>query len=258
VDPRTRFTDAAGDYARFRPDYPDGVVAACAAYAPLRHGARVLDVGAGTGISSRLFARHGYRVTGVEPNAAMRAQAEAAGGATYLDGDAAHLPVADGSQDLVVAAQALHWFDLAACLPEWRRALGDAGACAAFWNLRRRDGWQAEYEALLERWSTEYADVRKAADDGRDHAAPVRASPDCSDVAEVELSHAQRLDLGGLLGRANSSSYVIHGVRDRPGFEAALTRLFHAHAEGGAVEFRYRTYVLLWRVGRRPRGRGTP
>jgi SAM-dependent methyltransferase len=248
MDPKERFSAAAEDYARYRPDYPDAVVFACVAYASLAPRARVADIGAGTGISSRLFARHGYVVTGVEPNAAMLAEAREAGGATYVLGEAARTGLPDGSQDFIATAQALHWFDLGECLGEWRRVLGGAGPCAAFWNYRRRDGWQAVYEELLSRWSTEYAEVQKAVEDGEDHTAWVKASPECHSVEEVEVPNAQRLDLRGLIGRANSSSYVIHGVKDRAGFERALIRLFEAHAESGEVEFRYRTRVLLWRI----------
>ena len=70
MDPRERFSSAADDYAKYRPDYPDELVAVCAEFAGLVAGADVVDIGCGTGISSRRFARHGYRVTGVDPNAA--------------------------------------------------------------------------------------------------------------------------------------------------------------------------------------------
>ena len=150
MDPRERFSSAADDYAKYRPDYPDELVVACAEFAVLAPGAHVVDIGCGTGISSRRFARQGYRVTGVDPNEAMLQKAREAGGAEYVVGDAAHTGLADGTADLITCAQALHWIDLGECAAEWRRILKVGGACAAFWNFRRQDGWQAEYEALLE------------------------------------------------------------------------------------------------------------
>jgi ubiquinone/menaquinone biosynthesis C-methylase UbiE len=135
MDPRERFTGLAETYARHRPDYPDAVVEACVRYAALPVGARVVDLGCGTGISSRRFAAHGFAVTGVDPSADMLAQARAAGGGPrYAVGEAARTGLPDRSADLVIAAQALHWFDMEACLPEWRRLLGTRGPCAAFWN----------------------------------------------------------------------------------------------------------------------------
>lgn len=252
MDPRERFSQAAEDYAKYRPDYPDALVRACAAYAGLIPGSAVVDIGCGTGISTRRFAAHGYRVTGIEPNAAMLAKARATpapgpGQVRYIDGDADHTGLPDSCAELITCAQALHWFELNDCVAEWRRILSPQGACAAFWNYRQDDGWQTEYEALLLRWSSEYGDVRKAVDGGQDNSAWVKNSSQCIDVQEHEFENSQCLDWPALLGRANSSSYVIHGVKDRPGFEAALQDLFGKRQQNGIVEFKYRTYLLLWR-----------
>lgn len=246
MDSRDRFSAAADDYAKYRPDYPDAVVAVCADYAGLQPGAQVVDIGCGTGISSRLFARNGFSVTGVDPNAAMLAKAvEAAGGPTYVQGEAAKTGLPSTCADLITCAQALHWLDMDACALEWRRLLGAGGACAAIWNLRRDSGWQSEYEALLEHFSSEYADIARARDS--EDATWVQSSLLCTGIREHDLENSQRMDWEALLGRANSSSYVIHGVQDRAGFEKALRALFDKHAREGHVDFMYRTYVLLWR-----------
>ena len=254
MDPRERFSQAADDYAKYRPDYPDELVVACAEYAGLQPGSPVVDIGCGTGISTRRFAGHGYALTGVEPNAAMLEKACEAGQASYKEGDAANTGLPNDCCELIICAQALHWFDLDDCAGEWRRILkspstgsGQNAACAAFWNYRRDDGWQGEYEKLLLEWSDEYGDVRKAVDGGQDNSAWVKNSPLCADVSEREFENSQRMDYAALLGRANSSSYVIHGVKDRPGFEKALSALFDKHQQDGVVSFRYRTYLLLWR-----------
>lgn len=74
-DPTRRFSDRADAYARFRPSYPasaiDAILAGLAPPATLE----AADVGAGTGIASRLLGDRGVRVAAVEPNAAMRAAA---------------------------------------------------------------------------------------------------------------------------------------------------------------------------------------
>ena len=248
MDAKDRFSQAADDYAKYRPDYPDSVVMACASYGKLKSGAAIVDIGCGTGISSRLFARHGYAVTGVEPNAPMLAKAEEAqGGPTYIAGEAAKTGLPNACADMIICAQALHWFNLDDCASEWQRILKLGGACAAFWNYRVDTGWQAEYEAMLGEWSSEYGDVRKAVDGGQDNSAWVIGSSLCSDVTEHEFPNAQRMDFAALLGRANSSSYVIHGVNDKLGFERALRELFDKYQQDGHVSFAYRTYLLLWR-----------
>ena len=74
VDKLTRFTGRASYYAKHRPCYPDTVIRVLSRQAGWNRDATVADIGAGTGISSELFLRHGNTVWGVEPNADMRAQ----------------------------------------------------------------------------------------------------------------------------------------------------------------------------------------
>lgn len=248
VDPRDRFTAAADAYARYRPDYTDEIVHACAEYAALKPGATVVDVGCGTGIASRLFARHGYRVIGIEPNDAMRQKAVEAGGAEFRPGEAAKTGLPGACADLVIAAQAMHWFDMPPTLAEWRRVLKPGGACAAFWNYRSEEGWQRDYEALLNRASSDYAVAMNKAGRGDDNSKWVRASPQCRDIREVNAENAQTLDWDGLLGRVWSSSYMIHGNVDRAAFDRELRALFDSNNEGGRIRFAYRLYVLLWRL----------
>src|SRR4051794_33099588 len=73
-----RFTGLAQLYAKSRPGYPDAAIDFLMDRCGLRPGSVAVDVGCGTGISTRLFAQRGLRVIGVEPNADMRRQAEAA------------------------------------------------------------------------------------------------------------------------------------------------------------------------------------
>ena len=62
----------------------------------------------------------------------------------------------------------------------------------------------------------------------------------------LAFDHHQEMDLEGLLGRAWSSSYVVHGVEDAPAFDAALTAVFEAHQREGRVRLGYRTLGWAW------------
>src|SRR5271163_944138 len=62
------FGNDAERYERTRPSYPDAMVDAIITASP---GSRVLDVGAGTGISARPFQQRGCQVLGVEPDERM-------------------------------------------------------------------------------------------------------------------------------------------------------------------------------------------
>src|SRR3989442_14355494 len=77
LNPTGRFTGLADVYARCRPTYPAEAIDLIVARCGLGPRALLVDVGCGTGISSRLFAERGVPVVGVEPNEDMRRQAAA-------------------------------------------------------------------------------------------------------------------------------------------------------------------------------------
>lgn len=79
--PLERFTSAVENYRRFRPSYPDALCETFAGLLPEIAEPRVLDLGAGTGISTRwLRERSKAAVHGLEPNASMLAAGAAEGG----------------------------------------------------------------------------------------------------------------------------------------------------------------------------------
>ncbi|MFO0751366.1 MAG: class I SAM-dependent methyltransferase [Myxococcota bacterium] len=253
VPPTERFTATAEGYARHRPSYPAELVDWVIATAALPAGAAVVDLGCGTGIATRLFAARGFDVLGVDPNEAMLAEARRAAtdadglgsaqaSARYQRGEAIASGLADASADLVIAAQAFHWFELAPTMAELRRVLRPGGWACAFWNVRRASPFTTAYEALLKG----IGDYGKTPKPGPTIAA-IEAFPGVADLRAFELPASQRLDRPGLSGRARSSSYVAHGVRDEAAFEAALDDLFARFAERGAVSLTYSVTARMWR-----------
>jgi ubiquinone/menaquinone biosynthesis C-methylase UbiE len=228
VDAKERFSVAADDYHRSRPGYPAALFDWIDGETGLPRAAWVADVGCGTGVSTRPWASRGHWAVGLDPNAAMLAQAARAGGALYLRADAAAAGLRSASIDLVTVAQALHWLDFAAVLPEFRRILRPGGCLAAFWNLRAGGGLMDEYDAVIRTFSTEYAKVPRA----KGAVEALRRAPEVLELREAEFPNEQLLDEAGLLGRAHSSSYVAHGVADRAGFDRALGELFARHQAG--------------------------
>jgi SAM-dependent methyltransferase len=112
----------------------------------------VVDLGAGTGILSRLLRELGHDVIAVEPDEQMRGQLRAASpGITVLGGAAESIPLADGSVDAVVAGQAYHWFDGERAHPELARVLRPGGVFAAFWNdADDRIQWTVRYAEIVD------------------------------------------------------------------------------------------------------------
>ncbi|HEX7121084.1 MAG TPA: class I SAM-dependent methyltransferase [Gemmatimonadaceae bacterium] len=252
LEPTERFSDRVRDYVRYRPSYPVEVVQTLeqdAGIAPER--TRVVDLGCGTGISSALFLNRGYSVVGVEPNAAMRAAAEAALGGSprfrVVDGRAEQVPLPDACCELVVAAQAFHWFEPRATRSEMQRLLVTEGLVALMWNDRRTEStaFLRDYESILREYAGDYA---KVADQYWTDTEITRFFGPAGCERRTFFSY-QDFDQAGLEGRALSSSYVPRpGQPGHDDFMRALVRLFAQHARAGTVRFEYDTRLYFGKL----------
>ncbi|KJS55313.1 methyltransferase [Streptomyces rubellomurinus subsp. indigoferus] len=131
------FGAVAAEYDRGRPGYPGELFDEVERlWGRGLKGARVLDVGAGTGIATRLLAARGAEVVAVEPSGGMAAQFAASSPTLPLvRGTGDDLPFHDGSADLITYAQAFHWTYPERSVPEAVRVLRPGGALAAWWNV---------------------------------------------------------------------------------------------------------------------------
>ena len=133
VDPAAlaRFSGFADLYDANRPTAPASLGPLLAAYAGVRR-PKVVDVGAGTGLSSRWAASWAASVIGIEPNDEMRAVAESrpAPGIEYRQGRAERTGLPDASADVVLVVQAMHWMEPEPTLAEVARILRPGGVLA--------------------------------------------------------------------------------------------------------------------------------
>ena len=162
--PQERFTDRVADYVRARPSYPPQVITCLVEDCDLTPTWCIADIGAGTGLLSALFLQHGNTVHAVEHNAAMRAAVVAALGENPrfipVAGSAEATTLPAQSVELIVAGQAFHWFDPDKARREFQRLLKPSGFVALVWNMRRQgDPFADAYEALLQRYGTDYQRV---------------------------------------------------------------------------------------------------
>lgn len=145
------FESVAEDYERHRPEYPAEALRWAAEQLELAAGARVLDVGAGTGKLTRGLVALGFEVVAVEPGGPMLAQLrEAVPQAEAHEAPAEAIPLPDASVDAAFAGQAFHWFDRERALPELQRVVGPGGGLALLWNWwDERDPLQRELGDLV-------------------------------------------------------------------------------------------------------------
>jgi SAM-dependent methyltransferase len=141
------FGAAAAAYAEYRPDYAQAAVRWALERAP---GARVLDLGAGTGKLTATLVALGAEVIAVEPDPAMLTVLRRALPTVHaLPGSAEAVPLPDASVDAVLAGNAMHWFDMNVAGPEIARVLEPDGVLAALWNVfDNRVDWVAGLERI--------------------------------------------------------------------------------------------------------------
>ena len=182
------------------------------------------------------------QVIAIEPNAEMRAAAAAHSGVTWraVTAEATGLP--EASVDLVLVAQAFHWFRQRAAIAEFHRVLRPRGRLALLWNHRDdTDPFTRGYIEAIHAVDGEHPAERRHIDPGVIEGAGLFTVPTLT-----TFPHAQELDREGVIGRATSASYV---PREGPAFEELrrlLMALFDAHHDAnGRVQMRYMTLLHL-------------
>ncbi|MGN6396928.1 MAG: class I SAM-dependent methyltransferase [Mucilaginibacter sp.] len=246
-----RFTERVENYVKYRPGYPAEVLELLENEGGLSQGAAVADIGSGTGIFTRLLLQRGYKVYAVEPNQAMQQAA-----CMWLGDDQNFTPVDAVAEattldthsiDMVVCAQAFHWFNDARTRWEFNRILKDEGLAALIWNnrLADTDDFSMAYENLLKTKSVDYNKVNHRNINDIDFKAFFKNGV----YKQVNYPNAQLFNLEGLMGRAFSSSYVpaensIDGMR----FRGLLENIFAKYNTKGTVTFTYQTEVYLGKV----------
>jgi ubiquinone/menaquinone biosynthesis C-methylase UbiE len=241
--PLTRFSDRSEDYARYRPSYPTAAIDAIVK--GLVGHKVVADIGAGTGISSRLLADRGLSVIAIEPNAAMAEAALVHPQVHYKTATAEQTELETGSINLVTCFQAFHWFEPETSLAEFHRILKLQGRLALVWNDRERsDPFTQAYSQLMKAASGDHP-ANRHIESVRPQEA-LEASPYFEQLHHEEFPYAQALSFETLLGRVRSSSYISLEENDLKILQDQFQELFDNWANpNGKVDLKYRTHVYL-------------
>lgn len=251
-DTVNRFTNRVAMYVRARPSYPYAVLRCLVERYGLGPVSTVADVGAGTGLLTRLLLTAGCTVHAVEPNDRMRAAADAVLGGhpgyASRPGTAETTGLADRSVDFVTAGQAFHWFDVPKARAEFRRILRPDGYAALVWNARRSSGtpFMDGYQQIIDTYGLDYTEV--------DHAQVITEETlagffGAGGLAEHNFTNQQILDVEGVVGRLSSTSYM--PAPDHPRYGAmveAVHDLVTTTAVHGKVAMLYDTQLYVGRI----------
>jgi SAM-dependent methyltransferase len=244
-----RFSNRAALYLKYRPNYPDALMWILEKEAGFTPGARIADIGSGTGFSSELLLKHGCTVFGVEPNKAMRQIAD-----HYLknypgfisqDGTAGSTQLPKQSVEGILCAQSFHWFHDSATLHEFQRIARPGAKLAIVWYDRDESHpFQQAYQKLIDRFAIDYQLI------SHQHISEEELDGffGHSGYKKFTLPHQQKLNLEGLIGRTLSCSYMPHEQSENyVEMLAALRDLFSRFEEDGILIFAYalRIYIGL-------------
>ena len=250
-DPTKRFSDRVENYIKYRPSYPPEVIAFLEQEGNLPDNAAVADIGSGTGIFTGLLLQKSYAVYAVEPNEAMQSAAirQFKNNKRFhaINGTAEATTLAPKSVDLIVCAQAFHWFDAKKTQVEFKRILKGEGYVALIWNNRDAviDDFSIAYESILKNDAIDYNKVNHRNISDIDFKSFFKDGL----YQTVKYPNVQIFDEAGFLGRAFSSSYVPQeGTEEGEKFKELLKGMFAMYNKNGHVSFHYQTEIYLGKV----------
>jgi SAM-dependent methyltransferase len=226
-----RFSGFADLYARYRPSPPERLSEVIIQWAYLERPRLVVDLGSGTGLSSRYWAGRAEHVIGIDPTGDMRRQAEAQtaeSNIAYREGFSHQTGLPDHSADIVSCSQALHWMEPQATFQEAARILRTGGVFVAYdydWPPTTSN-WQADaaYEACMAQVQARENDASLQAQapvrrwDKAQHLSRMRVSGCFRYTKEIVLhqhdqGNAERL-IGLLLSQGGVMTLLKAGYQD--------------------------------------------
>jgi ubiquinone/menaquinone biosynthesis C-methylase UbiE len=160
-----------------------------------------------------------------------------------INATAENTTLSDNSIDLIVCAQAFHWFDIPKVKTEFKRILKPSGRICLMWNERILDGnpFLIDYEKLLLKYGTDYKNVRhENIDDNK------LTEFFADGYITKTFPNKQVFDYEGVKGRLLSSSYTpqYNSPKYNP-MLAELKQIFEKNELNGKIEFLYDTNIYI-------------
>ncbi len=233
------FERNAQTYKKVRPSYHPKLIARIAG---LCGEGLVADIGAGTGIFTAQLVDVGVRVVPIEPVEAMRsALATALPEVSVLPGTSENTLLGDHSVDVVIAAQAFHWFDPLPTMDELARVLQPGGQLICAWNVRDEDvPWVAKYTEVVDCYAKDAPRYRSMA-----WRRAIEADSRFTFVEEWGIDNPQPSSSEGAIDRALSTSFIAALPHNEQLRVAEQIRSVVAGL-GDEFDYPYRSEMQVW------------
>ncbi len=248
------FTQKSKSYAKYRASYPKELIHEIHQSYASNEPIKIADIGAGTGISSRLLATNGNQVVAVEPNEAMANAATKHSDVQFIIAPAEHTSLENSSVEVVTAFQAFHWFNFKDSLREFNRILKPGGRLALVWS----------YWDETDFFTSKYLEViSKATYENHERVSPYdgfpsgfikkwrirflwkfRTLPYFKKVKRIRYSYEQPMDLESLIGCAHSQSYLKHKGKPWEDLCRNIKMLVDDH-KGDSTNLRYKVNLFI-------------
>ncbi|MEM9769560.1 MAG: class I SAM-dependent methyltransferase [Cyanobacteria bacterium P01_D01_bin.71] len=255
TNPSAYFSGRSEDYENYRPVHPAAAIDAVLAGLAPPPQLVAADVGAGTGIGSRLLANRGVKVWAIEPNADMTQAANLHEGIKFIAGTAEAIPLENAAVDVVTSFQAFHWFDFTQSLQEFRRVLKPNGRLALIWSLwDQRDPVSKDYTRLIFEASQPPESPTQPRLSVNSWVRRLRYQlfwsglwlPYFTHFQRREFQFQQQLDLQGLIGLAHSQGFTPSAGEAFEAMIGALSTFRNRHCNAKSqVQLRYVTRLYL-------------
>lgn len=243
---QTGYSRQAQTYTQGRPTYPEALSSWLRQKLMIDKQTHVVDLGAGTGKFTSLLPPLTDRLTAIEPIEAMRREfAQSLPGVEVLAGTAQAISLPAASADVVLCAQAFHWFADAQALAEIHRVLTPGGRLGLVWNVRDES---VDWVAAISRIITPYE-----GDTPRFHKGQWREAFDGSGFSAPELTCFEHSHVGNaetvIINRTLSVSFIASlPAADKATVTRQLRELIDTHpALRGqeSIAFPYQTQAYL-------------
>lgn len=234
-----RFGHAAEEFERYRPDYPPELFEHILAAVPAERRERAVDLGAGTGKSTRALLPHFREVIAVEPDPGMAAKLkEEAPEVIIHNVTAEDFPWSASTVDLITVGNALHWMDLQRVFSNVHFWLRSGGIFAVYDRPLPKTTPAIDaivFGEMRGSWKP-YRDQRLKYD--KDWEAKVRAAPGFQIIESTKFCYTVPMSASDFTGFWRSTSYgsaYARTLADSESYWHALESRFADAAGGGTI-----------------------